>query len=323
LFGDGKPIIMTHAQRLLRSVSDKPPEVVARALRPRSLVAAMNALEDQSWLDPAVRVLRGTALRLPLGRVRDLLHGVWLGHPLHPALVQVPTGAWLSAGVLDLLPGESRAARRLVALGLATAGPAALAGWVDWADQHEPQQRVGVVHATANITAVALYAGSLVQRLRGRPLTGRLLGFGGLAAVSAGGMLGGHLAYRQAAGANHAEQIPYLVAPGWHLLGGVDEFPVAEAVRRTVGEVPVVAVREPGGTVHVLSDRCSHLSGPLSEGLVTDGCVQCPWHHSMFRLSDGAVVRGPATAPQPAFESRIVGGRVEVRLPGVGEGHRV
>jgi hypothetical protein len=52
----------------------------------------------------------------------------------------------------------------------------------------------------------------------------------------------------------------------------------------------------------------------LSEGTVADGCVQCPWHGSVFRLSDGWNVRGPATAPPPAFDTRIVEEHVEVRL---------
>jgi nitrite reductase/ring-hydroxylating ferredoxin subunit len=75
-----------------------------------------------------------------------------------------------------------------------------------------------------------------------------------------------------------------------------------------------VVVREIGGTVHALAERCSHLAGPLSEGTVADGCVRCPWHGSVFRLSDGWNVRGPATAPQPAFDTRIVDGHVEIRL---------
>jgi hypothetical protein len=51
--------------------------------------------------------------------------------------------------------------------------------------------------------------------------------------------------------------------------------------------------------------------------------VRCPWHGSVFRLSDGWNVRGPATAPQPSFESRITDGRVEVRLRHQNGGRRV
>ncbi|WP_079063301.1 Rieske 2Fe-2S domain-containing protein [Peterkaempfera griseoplana] len=278
------------------------------------LLGAVDGLERQSVLDAAVEPLQRLVRALPLGRGRDLLRGLWLGHPLHPALVQLPIGAWTSAAVLDLMPGESRAARRLVALGLAGALPAAAAGWVDWAEQHRQQQRVGLVHAAANAAAVALYTGSLTARRRGRGLTGRALGFAGLAMATGGGILGGHLAYRQAVGANHAEDVAHLVEPGWHVLGRLGEFPEGRAVRRVVDEIPVLVVRD-GGTAHVLADRCSHLSGPLSEGRIADGCVECPWHGSVFRLSDGANVRGPATARQPAFETRVTMDRLEIRLP--------
>jgi nitrite reductase/ring-hydroxylating ferredoxin subunit len=88
-------------------------------------------------------------------------------------------------------------------------------------------------------------------------------------------------------------------------------------IRQMIGEVPVVAVRS-GGEVHVLADRCSHLSGPLSEGELSGDCLTCPWHGSTFRIGDGTVARGPATAPQPAFESRVAGGALQVRLPGAG-----
>jgi nitrite reductase/ring-hydroxylating ferredoxin subunit len=76
-------------------------------------------------------------------------------------------------------------------------------------------------------------------------------------------------------------------------------------------------VRE-GREVHVLAERCSHLSGPLSEGELAGGCLTCPWHGSVFRVADGSVARGPATAPQPAFEVREADGAIQVCLPGAG-----
>ena len=88
-------------------------------------------------------------------------------------------------------------------------------------------------------------------------------------------------------------------------------------VRELLGEVPVVAVRV-DGAVYVLADRCSHMSGPLSGGELADGCLTCPWHGSVFRLADGSVARGPATAPQPAFLTRELGGAIQVCLPGAG-----
>ncbi|MFF8731574.1 Rieske 2Fe-2S domain-containing protein [Streptomyces sp. NPDC015171] len=275
----------------------------------------MDALEDQEWLDGVATRMRTTVRTLPLGRGRDVLRGLWLGHPLHPALVQLPIGSWSSAAILDLLPGESRAARRLVAVGLVAAAPAALAGWVDWAEQRPRQSRVGLVHAAANLAAVVSYAASLTARTKGRPVLGRVLGFGGLTVATVGGVLGGHLAYRQAAGVNHAEAVPVLVEPGWHRVGTLDDFPVGVPVRRMTGEVALVVVRDEEGALNALADRCSHMDGPLHEGKVLENCIECPWHGSRFRLSDGATLQGPATAPQPSFECRIApDGAVEVRL---------
>ncbi|MDH6612382.1 nitrite reductase/ring-hydroxylating ferredoxin subunit/uncharacterized membrane protein [Streptomyces sp. SAI-208] len=271
-------------------------------------------LERQPRQDPLIDTLRTGIQALPLGRGRDVLHGTWLGHPVHPLLVQVPIGSWLSAAVLDATKGRPREAGLLVGVGLAAAVPAAVTGAVDWAELQRPQMRVGLVHAVSNTVAVGLYAASLACRVTGRARAGRTLGLLGLAAVGSGGMLGGHLAYRQAAGVNHTEAVPHVVADRWHRIGAVDDFPAGRPVRRNVDDVPVVVVREPGGAIHALADRCSHLAGPLSEGTVSDGCVECPWHGSVFRLSDGLNVRGPALAPQPAFDTRITDGQVEIRL---------
>ncbi|WP_338017715.1 Rieske 2Fe-2S domain-containing protein [Streptomyces adustus] len=279
------------------------------------LPMVMDALERQAALDGPAAVIRRAVRALPLGGGRDALRGLWLGHPLHPVLVQLPIGAWSSAALLDLFPGERRAADRLVAVGLASAGPAALAGWVDWAEQRPRQARVGLVHAAANITAVALYGGSLLARVGGRRSLGRVLGFAGLSTATVGGVLGGHLVYRQAAGVNHAEAVPVLVEPAWHRIGTLDDFPVGKLVRRTADEVPLVVVRMQDGGLSALADRCSHMDGPLHDGRVVEDCLECPWHGSRFRLSDGANVQGPATAPQPPFTCRISpDGAVDVRL---------
>ncbi|WP_202918422.1 Rieske 2Fe-2S domain-containing protein [Streptomyces cavernae] len=285
-----------------------------RRIRHNPLLRLLDRLEREPVADPVIDAVRRGVRSLPLGRGRDVLHGRWLGHPAHPLMVQVPIGSWLSAAVLDLRPGRSREAGVLVGVGLAAAAPAALTGATDWAELHRQQMRVGLVHAMANTTATGLYAASFACRIKGRAGLGRAYGFLGLAAVSVGGLLGGHLAYRQASGANHAEEVPHVVSKGWHRIGAVEEFPAGEPVRRSVDDVPILVVREPGGALHALSERCSHLGGPLAEGTVVDGCVRCPWHGSGFRLSDGWNVRGPATAPQPAFDTRIVDGHVEVRL---------
>ena len=166
------------------------------------------------------------------------------------------------------------------------------------------------------------YTGSLIARARGDRRSGKLLGYLGLSVLGASGYLGGHLAFRQAVGANHAEEVPHLVAPGWHDLCAVDDLgPEGEGRLRMLGEganaVPLLVVRR-GGQIDVLSNRCSHLSGPLHEGYVdaSAGCVTCPWHGSTFSLEDGSVRGGPATAPVHAFDVRVDGGRLLVRLSG-------
>ncbi|MFB4420877.1 Rieske 2Fe-2S domain-containing protein [Streptomyces sp. QL37] len=283
-------------------------------LGPGRVLRGMDRLERASVLDPSVRLLTNRVRALPLGSWRDVLHGRWLGHPVHPVLVEVPIGTWFSAAVLDCLPGQRRTAGVLIGVGIAAAAPAAVTGWIDWAEQGPRQKRVGLAHAAVNGTAVVLYGGSLVARLRGRSGLGKALGLAGLSVVGIGSALGGHLAYRQASGANHAESVSNTVGAGWHDVGDMSDFEVGRPARRHVDGVPVVVVRESGDEIRALADSCSHMGGPLSEGTVSDGCVRCPWHGSVFRLTDGWNVGGPATAPQPAFETRVVDARVEVRL---------
>jgi nitrite reductase/ring-hydroxylating ferredoxin subunit len=271
-------------------------------------------LERAEKLDGLVGLGQRVARWLRPGRTRDALHGVWLGHPLHPVLAQAPIGLWLSATALDAWPGGEGASRRLVALGLAASAPAALAGAADWSEQHEQQMRVGVVHAAANLVAVGAYAASLATRSRPLSATLRLAG---LSAAGMAGVLGGHISFRLAGGANQAEPVPHLIEPGWHDLMPAAGLAEARPIRQMVGEIPVVVIRN-ARQVHVLAERCSHLSGPLSEGTLEDGCLTCPWHGSSFRVSDGTVARGPATAPQPVFRTRVRDGVIQVCLPGAG-----
>jgi nitrite reductase/ring-hydroxylating ferredoxin subunit/uncharacterized membrane protein len=289
-------------------------------------VRLSDRLEHAEGLDRVVEPVQQVVRRLPPGRVRDALHGVWLGHPVHPVLVQVPVGAWMSAAFLDALGTDGDGARHLIGLGLLASVPAAVAGSADWAEMHEQQMRTGVVHAAANTAAIGLYTGSLLARARRRTGLGKALGYAGLAAVAVGGLLGGDISYRQAGGANHAEEIPHLVPAGWQDLMPLAKLTAGEPVKAMLGEVPVFVLRDEN-QVFVLANKCSHMSGPLSDGELSDGeltggrkdrCVTCPWHGSVFRVRDGAVVHGPATADQPVFQTRIQEGIVQVCLPGAG-----
>ena len=76
--------------------------------------------------------------------------------------------------------------------------------------------------------------------------------------------------------------------------------------------MPVLLYRT-AGTVYALDSTCSHTGGPLEEGTISDGCVICPWHGSTFRFADGSIVRGPASTPEPCYQTRIQDGHIEVR----------
>ena len=184
--------------------------------------------------------------------------------------------------------------RRLVAFGLAAAAAAALAGAADWSEQHEQQMRVGVVHAAANVTAAGFYGASLLTR---KPAASRALRLAGLAAVTAGSLLGGHISFRLSGGANQAEPVPHLVEPGWHDLMPAAGLGDGEPVRAMLGEVPVVVIRD-GRAVHVLAGRCSHLSGPLSEGDLDAGVPDLPLARQ--RLPDHGRGRGPRARDRAA-----------------------
>jgi len=278
-----------------------------------------DGIEDAAFLDPPADAATYVLHRLlPAGRLKDLLSGTPIGHPAHPMLVTVPIGAWLSANILDVVGGgQSRAAaRRLVAVGTAAALPAALSGASDWSYTMGAERRVGLVHAAANWAAIALYGSSWNARRKGRYTRGAGLAVLGAAAVGFGGWLGGHLSYSIGVG---VDTTAFMMGPTeWTDALAESDLVDGRPVNAMVGIVPVLIVRR-AGHVFALGDRCTHRGGPLHEGDVVGDCIQCPWHSSRFNLSDGRVVQGPATRPQPRFQARIVDGRVQVRQ--VGEQH--
>ncbi|TDC31468.1 (2Fe-2S)-binding protein [Micromonospora sp. 15K316] len=281
--------------------------------------ALLTRIEQNTRLDRVGDPLqRAVQAVLRPQRIRDLLHGVPLGHPLHPAMVQVPVGSWISAAILDVMPGQRRAATTLTAVGTVSALPAAVAGLNDWAALAPDQRRVGLVHATANTIALACYSGSLVARFSGRHRLGRALGMAGLGMASIGAYIGGHLAYKQGAQVNQSISELHLISQGWHPLGDMASLPQRQLITREIDDVSVILYRH-GDDVTVMLERCPHQSGPLGQGEVqqVDGhdCVVCPWHGSTFRLNGGEVVHGPSGNDGQVLPTRIRDGVLEARLP--------
>lgn len=275
-------------------------------------------LEQARGLDPvAESIASAVNTVLPSGSVKDALHGRWLGHALHPLLVALPIGLWSGASLLDMTSGRDgtrRAAQRLVGAGLLAAVPTVASGLADWSALgafHRPK-RVGLVHAAANTLAASLYGASWLARQRDADEQGRLLALAGAGALAVGGYLGGHLAYSQAVGVNrNADQ--QKEPRDWTDAAGAAEVLESRLHRVQVAGTPVVLTRH-GGDVHAMAATCSHFGAPLDEGEVVGDCLVCPWHGSRFRLADGSVARGPATAPQMAYEVRTSGDRIELRV---------
>jgi nitrite reductase/ring-hydroxylating ferredoxin subunit/uncharacterized membrane protein len=283
-----------------------------RGLRTPALLERLtDRLERASVLDRVADPLQKLVGALPPGPAKDALSGTAAAHPLHPALVAVPIGTYVSVAVLDATGADPRAARRLLGFGIASVAPTAATGLADWGDTEGGERRLGLVHALLNVASTVLMAASWFRR--GRGCSGRGLSTVGLGLLAVSGWLGGHLAYARGVGVDvtaFEEEVTE-----WTDAYSDDGLLADQPVVARVGRNDVLLVRS-GGAVLALSDRCSHRGGPLHEGELVDGCVQCPWHGSRFVLADGSVARGPASRPQPAYETRVVAGRVQVRRSG-------
>lgn len=282
-------------------------------MAPRILENAMDRLGGASGLDTVARPLsKKVAALIPKGMAKDVLSGTWMGHPLHPLLTDIPIGAWTSAMILDLLgrPEDEESSARLVGLGVISALPTAVAGLSDWSDTLGEDRRIGLVHAAANVVAVGLYGWSWLARRNGDQRRGVALGLAGATAATVGGYLGGHLSYRSGVNVDrHAWEHP---SDDWADVAALDDLQDGQPTTVSVGEDEVLLMKQ-GGEVLAIHDVCAHMGGPLHEGELSNGCVTCPWHASVFRLDDGSVVHGPATGPQPTFDVRVTGGRVSLR----------
>ena len=283
---------------------------VATPLRP-----LVDALEENAALDAFGKKV-GKAVRDTLGRgeLKDAISGTWFGHPVHPPLTDVVIGSFMSASLLDLLAVEGKASERLIGVGLVAALPTALTGVNDWADTEiadDAVRRVGLVHATANNSALILYASSLAARRRGARGRGALLALAGTAVMTVGGYLGGHMSYIRGVGPNQTAFDP---GPDeWTAVGDASAFLNGEPQAVIAQDTPVLVVRH-GDGIHAIHNRCSHRGCLLSDGEVDGHVVTCACHGSQFDVRDGSILRGPATASQPAFDARESEGRVELKL---------
>jgi len=284
-----------------------------RGMFRRWLAPVLNA--QAVWADPLgdlfQRLFR--ALYGPFPALRDLLHGTWLGHPVHPMITDVPIGALVLATILDLA-GQPIGATWAIGVGLLGMLAAALAGYADYVDLEGAGKRIGSLHSTSMLVALVLYVVSLGSRLGWWPLFagGAEWTAGvGLLFVVIGGYLGGDLVF------NLGSQVDRHAWRGggtkWQALD-LETVPEDKLTKAKAGAQTLVVVRQ-GEKIFALHDTCAHQGCSLSEGKLIDGGkrIECKCHGSRFELADGSVNRGPAVFPQPSYEVRRSEGKIEVK----------
>jgi nitrite reductase/ring-hydroxylating ferredoxin subunit len=247
----------------------------------------------------------------------ELMHGGrWLGHPLHPALSDLPVGLWAGATLLDVTDrgraprGGIDAAGVLSAAGILASCATALTGLSDWTVSDEQDRRVGLFHGLLNTVALGLQGASLGTRMNGHRGTARALGAASLTVTAAAAYLGGHLVFTKG---EMVSRVAWAIGPRrW--ARAVPEADVPDDTPVAVeAEGRQIMLYRHDGVLYALDNICSHAGGLLSRGTVADLAVTCPLHGSRFALADGCVLRGPAHQPQPVLPTRIRNGWIEVR----------
>jgi nitrite reductase/ring-hydroxylating ferredoxin subunit/uncharacterized membrane protein len=248
-----------------------------------------------------------TALFRPIRPLKDFLNGTWLGHPLHSVLTDAPIGIFVAVIVLDVLDQRIAADVTLV-LGVLAMAAAAVAGLADYTDTDETPRTRATLHATLMVVALLVYLASLAVRASGPadrvvPIALSIVGF---LIVSAGAYVGGEVAYvfgnminRHAWRGAGTKWLPLELPDS----GQPPELPEGTPTKVRLGINNLVLIRQ-GETIFALHDQCAHAGGPLSEGSIVDGCIECPWHGSRYRLADGHLRRGPSVYDQPTYEVR-------------------
>ena len=241
------------------------------------------------------------------------------GHPIHAMLVSYPfaylTGAFAFAlaGAVSRRRELTTVSRHLIPAGVATGLAAAIPGLIDYQRTVPPDSSAkerATRHALINSSALTLFAAAWLagRTPRRQPLSVFLQALG-TTAISVGGWLGGTLVYRNQIGVDHryaraGKWKEERVEPGLKLLSTVGELKVNQMkLVHHDGERVAMARTEDGYAA--FQDRCTHKGGPLSDGVVICGTVQCPWHGSQFDVRTGEVKCGPAEEAIKTYNLRL------------------
>lgn len=248
------------------------------------------------WLHGVMAAIFGRMLP-----VRDFLAGTWLGHPLHALLTDVPIGALTVTIVLDLI-GQPVAADVALLIGVLSMLAAAAAGYADYSTTDGRARVRATVHSSLMLVSLVIYIVSLVIRAGGPtnravPIALSLVAY---LILAGGAFVGGDVVF---ALGNMVDRHAWRSSgTKWQPLE-VGEIAEGTLVKARLGIQDLVLIRT-GQTILALHNQCAHAGGPLSEGSLVDGCIECPWHGSRFEIATGRRRRGPTVHDQPTYEVR-------------------
>jgi nitrite reductase/ring-hydroxylating ferredoxin subunit/uncharacterized membrane protein len=286
-------------------------------LEPERVLRKIPELEDGAY-----RISRGLHKEIlqggrPTREVADVLHGRWLGHPLHAALTDFTLGAWLFGAICDWVgmatghEGVERCADTLIDLGNASAVPTALAGLADFTTIPQESMATGAAHGLLNTCGFICNLLSSAARKAGMRPLGILLSSATAGTLLASAWLGGEIVYRCRVGVNRTAEPEG--PDDWTAVLNENELPADEPKRVEVGGSPVLLYRHED-EIGAIGAVCGHAAGALEHGSFEGTHVTCPLHQSVYDVCDGSVVHGPSLYAEPAYDVRVHEGRIEVKL---------
>ena len=98
----------------------------------------------------------------------------------------------------------------------------------------------------------------------------------------------------------------------WAVAGKTTDLTLDGVHAVLIGQRPVALVHHEDGW-HALDGRCPHQGGPLTEGVVCEGAIRCPWHGYDFNIKTGKGVGNDLAIGR--FDVRVTEGVVEVAVP--------
>ncbi|HEY6162008.1 MAG TPA: DUF2231 domain-containing protein [Bacteroidia bacterium] len=251
-------------------------------------------------------------------------------HPIHPILVSFPVAFFTAAFIADAVSfcvpawNFTAIAFLLEGAGVMTALIAAIPGIIDFIYVIPPNssaKKRGAMHGILNVTATCIFAMVFFLRMNSSPhaLIVLLCELAGVVLVVIAGWMGGTLVYRNQIAVDHR----YANAGRWKEksvdiskvldLHEVNRLQVDQMKLLHSGEKRIVTARTENGLV-AFSDRCTHRGGPLSDGVMICGTVQCPWHGSQFDVHTGKVKAGPAKANIKTYSLTVDNKEKSVRI---------